>query len=76
MIYTLILNYIESINILDTLIERFAETSGLKMNRDKTFIILLVLPSDENIAIPFGKVVHIITILSIYFSLEVESQEI
>ena len=72
---TLFVKDIESINILDKLFASFAGISGLKINRDKTFILLLGPSVEEIISFPFGKVVQIIKILGIYFSLDIDSQE-
>ena len=64
-----------SINRIEKLFECFAQISGLKINRDKTFILPLGPLSKENIVIPFGKLVDVIKILGITFSLDVEVQE-
>ena len=48
---------------------------GLKINRDKTFIMLLGPPIDINIKFPFGKVVQMIKILGVVFCLDTETRE-
>ena len=66
---------IESFNRLNSLFTSFADMSGLKMNRDKTFVLLLGPNADKDVIVPFGKIVNIVKILGIQFTLDVESQE-
>ena len=65
----------ESFNNLDKLLVRFTRISGLKMNKDKTFILLLGPHPTINTVFPFGKVVEIIKVLGIYFCMDPQSQE-
>ena len=44
------------------------------MNRDKTFVLLLGPNADKDVIVPFGKIVNIVKILGIQFTLDVESQ--
>ena len=66
---------IESFNRVNSLFTSFADMSGLKMNRDKTFVLLLGPNADKDVIVPFGKIVNIVKILGIQFTLDVESQE-
>ena len=72
---TIFVQDIESIRKLDKLFEIFAGISGLKMNKDKTFIMLLGPHREKDLVLPFGKIEQMIKILGIYFSLDRESQE-
>ena len=72
---TLFVKDAELINRLDNLFARYAGISGLKINRDKTFIMLLGPPTDINIKFPFGKVVQMIKILGVVFYLDTETRE-
>ena len=72
---TLFVKDAESINKLEILFARYAGISGLKINRDKTFIMLLGPPTDINIKLPFGKVVQMIKILGVVFCLDTETRE-
>ena len=60
---------------MDKLLGRFAGLSGLKINTDKTFILLLGPHTNKDNKLPFGKVVQMVKILGIDFSVDMESQE-
>ena len=71
---SLFVHDIESFNRLNSLFTSFADISGLKMNRDKTFVLLVGPNADKDVIVPFGKIVNIVKILGIQFTLDVESQ--
>ena len=64
---TLFIRDPNSLKKVGKLFDSFARNSGLKINKEKTFILLLGPSQNENIAISFGKVVQIVKILGIYF---------
>ena len=72
---TLFVRDAASIDKIEKLFGDFAQISGLKINRDKTFVLLLGPLSKENIVATFGKLVEAIKILGITFSLDVDVRE-
>ena len=65
----------DSLIQLNEKFQTFAIVSGLQINRDKTYVLLLGPLHGKEIVTPFGKKVRLIKILGIYFSMDPEVQE-
>ena len=65
----------DSLIQLNEKFQTFAIVSGLQINRDKTYVLLLGPLHGKEIVTPFGKKVRLIKILGIHFSMDPEVQE-
>ena len=72
---TIFVQDLDSIYRLEVILENFNKISGLKINRNKTFILPLGPNASCGNSFPFGKKVDIVKILGIHFSLNPEVAE-
>ena len=72
---TLFVQDIVSIRRLEFIFECFRQVSGLKINMDKTKVLLLGCSHDSNYDFPFGQKVDVLKILGVFFTLDVDVKE-
>ena len=72
---TLFLQDRYSVEEVKRLFDVFYQISGLKVNNDKTYVLLLGIPR-EDCVLPFGRVEQVVKILGIYFSLNPDVKEV
>lgn len=72
---TLFIQDLDSMSRLDVIFKSFAKVSGLKVNTEKTYIMLLGSSQGSICTFPFGKMVPFVKILGVYFSLDVQVKE-
>ena len=71
---TLFIKDMSSVKEIEHVLEGFYKISGLKLNKDKTYILPLG-PQVSNHTFPFGKLVDAVKILGVYFSVHVDIKE-